>query len=91
MTSILFKKIGMTTMFDEKSNSIPVTVLKLDKTLCVDHKIETKHGYSAAILSTGEKKNPNRRFKSFTVLMKLASGKKPIRALFSQKYNLIDS
>lgn len=60
MTKILFKKIGMTTMFDEKAQATPVTVLKLDKTLCVDHKTTDKHGYVAAILSTGEKKTPNK-------------------------------
>ena len=60
MTRILFQKIGMTTMFDEKANAIPVTVLKLNKTLCVEHKTMEKQGYSAAIFSMGKKNIPNK-------------------------------
>lgn len=60
MNRILFKKIGMTRMFDDKFNMIPVTVLKLDKTFCIDSKTVEKHGYSSQILTSGEKTKVNK-------------------------------
>lgn len=60
MARILFKKIGMTNMFNDKFQIIPITVLQLEKTFCVEQKNLEKHGYESMILSSGEKKNPNK-------------------------------
>jgi large subunit ribosomal protein L3 len=44
---ILCKKIGMTTVFTETGDSIPVTVLKADPSVVTAIKTKEKHGYEA--------------------------------------------
>jgi large subunit ribosomal protein L3 len=52
---IVFRKLGMTRLFDENNRVYPITVLQLEKTIFVDVKTKEKDGYEAAILSRGTK------------------------------------
>lgn len=52
---IVFRKIGMTRLFDENNRVYPITVLQLEKTILVDYKTKERDGYDAAILSRGTK------------------------------------
>ncbi len=69
------KKIGMTQVYDDESNLIPVTVIKAEK--CVISKLKTieSDGYTAVQFGFGEKKikhstkaevGQNKEFKNFT-------------------------
>jgi large subunit ribosomal protein L3 len=52
------KKVGMTQVFDEAGNLIPVTVLRIDPNVVVAHKKEEKDGYNAVVLGVDDlKKN----------------------------------
>jgi large subunit ribosomal protein L3 len=52
--SIIGKKIGMTQVFDDKGNLIPVTVVKAGPCVITDVKTKEKDGYSAVQLSFGD-------------------------------------
>lgn len=54
-SKLIFKKIGMTRLFDNKHNIYPITVLQLENTFLMDYKTKEKDGYEAAILSRGKK------------------------------------
>ena len=41
------KKVGMTRIFDETGNSIPVSVLSLEKCQVIAQRTENQDGYSA--------------------------------------------
>ena len=56
MTGILGKKIGMTSIFDEKGESIPCTVIEAGPCLVVQIKTKEKDGYEALQLGFEEKK-----------------------------------
>ena len=60
--AVIAKKIGMTTLFDEKGIAHPVTLLShQDQQHVVSHKTEEKDGYTSVQLSAGpKKKKPNR-------------------------------
>ena len=47
---IIFKKLGMTRLFDENNRIYPITVLQLEKTILVDEKTIEKDGYNYNIL-----------------------------------------
>jgi len=47
MLGLLARKVGMTQVFDEEGNGIPVTVLELMENVVTDKKTPEKHGYSA--------------------------------------------
>lgn len=47
------QKVGMTRIFTEEGEHVPVTVLKLDKCQVIAHCVEEKHGYSALQLGAG--------------------------------------
>lgn len=63
--SVLAKKIGMTTLYDEKGVAHPVTLLAHhDKQQVVSHKTLEKDGYNAVQLSAGPlKKKPTKPMK----------------------------
>jgi large subunit ribosomal protein L3 len=52
-------KVGMTTVFDEKGNAIPVTVLKQDKWIVTQVKKNDKDGYTAVQVSCKPKSSKN--------------------------------
>lgn len=49
-SGVIVKKLGMSSMFGEKGEVIPVTLLKFEDCQVVDHKIKDKHGYSALVV-----------------------------------------
>jgi len=52
------KKVGMTQVFDDDGNLVPVTVLKVDPNTVLSLKEKEKDGYEAVVLGVGEvKKN----------------------------------
>ena len=56
MNALLGKKIGMTQIFSEKGNCIPVTVIQVEKCVPVLRRTMEKDGYEAVLLGYGERK-----------------------------------
>jgi len=56
VTALLGKKIGMTRLFDEEGNAVPVTVLQVGPCRVVQIKTPERDGYSAVQIGFGEKK-----------------------------------
>jgi large subunit ribosomal protein L3 len=50
MLGLIGKKIGMTQVFDEAGQLLPVTVIKIDPNVVVDQRTEDKNGYNAVLL-----------------------------------------
>lgn len=59
MSGLLGKKIGMTRIFDDSGNSIPVTVLEVGPCYVTQVKTVENDGYRAVQLGFGEKKEKN--------------------------------
>ena len=55
-TGLLAKKLGMTRVYDEAGNHVPVTVLSLEGCQVVAHKTQDRDGYTALQLGAGEAK-----------------------------------
>ena len=55
-SGLLAKKLGMTQVYDEAGNHIPVTVLSLEGCQVVAHKTQERDGYTALQLGAGEAK-----------------------------------
>ena len=58
-SGVIAQKVGMTRVFTEDGNHIPVTVLKLDNCQVVSHKTVEKDGYTALQLGVGTAKVKN--------------------------------
>jgi large subunit ribosomal protein L3 len=56
---LIAKKIGMTRIFNEDGNSIPVSVLKMDNCQVIYKKTKETHGYNALQIGFGNKKPKN--------------------------------
>ncbi|MDR2509479.1 MAG: 50S ribosomal protein L3 [Spirochaetaceae bacterium] len=56
MLGLLAKKIGMTQVFDEDGNLVPVTVLRVDVNTVVAQKMKEKDGYNAVLLGVDNAK-----------------------------------
>ncbi|MFP3042282.1 50S ribosomal protein L3 [Treponema primitia] len=56
MLGLMAKKVGMTQVFDEEGNLVPVTVLRIDPNTVVARKTEDKDGYSAVLLGVDDMK-----------------------------------
>ena len=56
MLGLMAKKIGMTQVFDELGNILPVTVLRIDPNVVIAQKNEEKDGYTAVVLGVDDKK-----------------------------------
>ncbi len=52
-SGVIVQKLGMTRIFTEAGEHVPVTVLKLDNCQVVGHKTADKHGYTALQLGVG--------------------------------------
>lgn len=63
MTGIIAKKLGMTQIFNDQGESIPVTIVEAQPNIIVHHKTKDKDGYNACVLGAGVKKNPNRPYR----------------------------
>jgi large subunit ribosomal protein L3 len=56
MLGLFAKKVGMTQVFDEAGNMVPVTVMRVDPNVVIAHKTEEKDGYKAVQLGFAEQK-----------------------------------
>lgn len=55
-TGIIAEKVGMTRIFDEKGDHIPVTILKMEEVQVVARKTQEVHGYEAVQIGYGHAK-----------------------------------
>jgi large subunit ribosomal protein L3 len=55
-TGIVARKLGMSSLFTEKGEKVPVTLLQLEESEVVGHKTVAKNGYDALVIGTGEVK-----------------------------------
>ena len=55
-SGVIAQKVGMTRLFTDAGEHIPVTVLKLDGCQVVAHKTQDKNGYTALQLGAGTAK-----------------------------------
>ena len=58
-SGVIAQKVGMTRVFNEAGEHIPVTVLKLDQCQVVAHRTKDKNGYTALQLGAGIAKVKN--------------------------------
>ena len=56
MLGLMAKKVGMTQVFDDTGNLVPVTVVRFDPNIVLAHKTEEKDGYKAIVLGVDEVK-----------------------------------
>ncbi len=59
MNGLIGKKVGMTSIFDDKGNAIAVTVVELGPNIVTQVKTESTDGYSALQVAFGEAKEKN--------------------------------
>lgn len=59
MSGLLGKKIGMTSVFDDNGNNIPVTVIEVQPNVVTQIKSEETDGYNSIQVSVGDKKEKN--------------------------------
>jgi len=58
MLGLMARKVGMTQIFDDEGNFIPITVLRIEPNTVIALKGKEKDGYEAVVLGVGEvKKN----------------------------------
>jgi large subunit ribosomal protein L3 len=62
-SGVIAQKVGMTRIFTDAGEHVPVTVLKLEKLQVLSHRTVEKHGYTAVQLGSGTRK-PSRVSKS---------------------------
>lgn len=56
MKGLIAKKVGMTQIFDENGNLLPVTVIRVDPNVVIGTRTKEKNGYNAVILGAGDMK-----------------------------------
>jgi large subunit ribosomal protein L3 len=56
MLGLLAKKVGMTQVFDDDGNLVPVTVVRIDPNVVIAQKTPEKDGYSAVVLGVDDLK-----------------------------------
>ena len=56
MLGLMAKKVGMTQVFDETGNLVPVTVVRIEPNVVIAQKTEEKDGYAAVLLGIGDVK-----------------------------------
>jgi len=56
MLGLLARKVGMTQVYDEAGNMIPVTVMRVDPNIVIAQKTEKKDGYSAVVVGLDDMK-----------------------------------
>ena len=52
-SGVIAQKVGMTRVYNDAGEHIPVTVLRLDNCQVVAHRTEDKNGYTAVQLGAG--------------------------------------
>ena len=58
-TGLLAKKVGMSRIYDDAGNFVPVTVLEVKDSFVLGQKTTDKHGYSAVQVGLGNAKEKN--------------------------------
>jgi large subunit ribosomal protein L3 len=56
MLGLLAKKVGMTQVFDDDGNLVPVTVMRVDPNIVIAQKTEEKDGYNAVVVGVDDKR-----------------------------------
>jgi len=56
MKGLLGKKLGMTQVYLESGDCVPVTVIQVDRCVPVDRRTQDKHGYEAVVVAYGQRK-----------------------------------
>jgi large subunit ribosomal protein L3 len=56
MLGLLAKKVGMTQIFDDEGNLVPVTVMRIDPNIVLSQKTKEKDGYAAVVLGIDDMK-----------------------------------
>jgi len=56
MLGLFAKKVGMTQVFDDAGNMVPVTVMRVDPNVVIARKTEEKDGYKAVVVGIDDKK-----------------------------------
>ena len=56
MFGLFAKKVGMTQVFDEAGNMVPVTVVRVDPNVVIANKTEEKDGYKAVVVGIDDAK-----------------------------------
>ena len=56
MSALLAKKVGMTQVFNDKGDCVPVTVVQVERCVPVLRRTVEKDGYSAVMLAYGDRK-----------------------------------
>ena len=56
MLGLLAKKVGMTQVFDDEGNMVPVTVIRVDPNFVIAQKTEEKDGYNAVLVGVDDMK-----------------------------------
>jgi len=56
MLGLFAKKVGMTQIFDEAGNMVPVTVMRVDPNVVIANKTEEKDGYKAVVVGIDDAK-----------------------------------
>lgn len=56
MVGLIGKKIGMTQVFDATGKLIPVTVIKIEDNVVIEHRTVEKNGYNSCVLGSFDKK-----------------------------------
>ena len=64
MLGLFAKKVGMTQVFDESGNMVPVTVMRVDPNVVIANKTEEKDGYKAVVVGIDDEKQ-NRVIKPY--------------------------
>jgi large subunit ribosomal protein L3 len=64
MLGLMAKKVGMTQVFDDSGNLVPVTVLRVDPNIVIAQKTKEDYGYSAVVLGIDDVK-PSRVTKPY--------------------------
>jgi large subunit ribosomal protein L3 len=57
MLGLLARKVGMTQVFDDEGNLVPVTVVRVDPNIVIAQKTEDKDGYKAVVVGIDDKKS----------------------------------
>ena len=64
MLGLMARKVGMTQVFDETGNLVPVTVVQIEPNIVIAQKTEEKDGYKAVVLGVNDVKQ-NRASKPY--------------------------
>ena len=77
MEQILGKKIGMTQIFTQKGDCVPVTVIQVERCIPVERKTLDKQGYDAVVVAYGDRKpkHTNKPLKGYYDKLKIPPAK----------------